>query len=278
MLEHIDLNQAVPKDDYKRRLAPLQERLYALQGAVYRACVPVAIVFEGWAAAGKASTLNVLAERLDPRGFRVVPVTPPRTLEQAYPWLWRFWLKIPAYGQLVVYDTSWYRRVLIDRLTDAVSRRQWEAAYQDIVDFESQLAADGAVVLKFWLHISKKEQAKRFKKLRATKLTAWQVSDEDDAQHKAYKQYMEAVEEMLARTEAPHAPWNIVAATDRYFTRLKVMETIVQALEFRLGPDLAAPDTTPSTPAPELNAESQSAAPAAEAAAEPAQAEVSTND
>src|SRR5258706_13844888 len=107
MLEHIDLTQVVPKEEYKRRLPELQERLYALQGAVFRARVPVAIVFEGWAAAGKASTLNVLAERLDPRGFRVVPVTPPRTLEKAYPWLGRFWLRIPASGQLVVHYTPW---------------------------------------------------------------------------------------------------------------------------------------------------------------------------
>jgi AMP-polyphosphate phosphotransferase len=257
MLEYIDLTQAVPKDEYKRRLEPLQERLYDLQGAVFRARVPVAIVFEGWAASGKASTLNVLAERLDPRGFRVVPITPPRTQEKAYPWLWRFWLKIPAYGQMVVYDTSWYRRVLIDRITGEVSRAQWEAGYQDILDFESQLAADGAIILKFWLHISKKEQAKRFKKLRAKKLTAWQVGPEDDAQHKAYKQYLEAVEDMLARTEAPHAPWTIVPATDRYATRLKVMETLVQTLEFRLGPPAPPPDTAPSAPAPELNSASQ---------------------
>src|SRR5579859_491758 len=271
MLEHIDLTQAVAKEDYRRRLEPLQQRLYDLQGAVFRSRVPVAIVFEGWAAAGKASTLNVLAERLDPRGFRVVPITPPRTLEQAYPWLWRFWLKIPAYGQIVVYDTSWYRRVLIDRITQQVTRRQWDAAYQDILDFESQLAADGTVILKFWLHITKQEQATRFKKLGASKLTAWQVSDEDDAQHKAYKQYLEAVEEMLARTEAPHAPWTIVAATDRYFTRLKVMETIVQSLEFRLGPQVAVADDTPSAPPPELNAESGQSATSLSAAQMPAQ-------
>jgi len=271
MLEYVDLNQAVPKDDYKQRLGPLQERLYDLQGAVFRARVPVVIVFEGWAAAGKASTLNVLAERLDPRGFRVVPVTPPRTQEKAYPWLWRFWLKIPAYGQMVVYDTSWYRRVLIDRITGEVSHAQWEAGYQDILDFESQLAADGAILLKFWLHISKKEQAKRFKKLRAKKLTAWQVSPEDDAQHKAYKHYLEAVEDMLARTEAPHAPWTIVPATDRYATRLKVMETIVQTREFRLGPPAPPPDTAPSAPAPELNSASEgAAAPAATGTATPA--------
>ncbi len=257
MLEHIDLNQSVTKEDYKRRLPVLQQRLYDLQGAVFRTRVPVAVVFEGWAAAGKGGTINVVAEQLDPRGFRVVPITPPRTLEQAYPWLWRFWLRIPAYGQIVVYDTSWYRRVLIDRITGQVTRHQWDAAYQDIMDFESHLAADGTVILKFWMHITKQEQAKRFKKLRANKLTAWQVTDEDDAQHKAYKQYLEAVEEMLARTEAPHAPWTIVPATDRYFTRLKVMETIVQSLEFRLGPQVEEEDTTPSAPAPELNAETR---------------------
>jgi AMP-polyphosphate phosphotransferase len=268
MLEHIDLKQSVAKDDYKQRLPPLQERLYDLQGAVFRARVPVAIVLEGWAAAGIGITLSVLAERLDPRGFRVVPITPPRTFELAYPWLWRFWLKIPAYGQIVVYDTSWYRRVLIDRITRQVSQRKWQAAYEDIHDFESELAADGTVILKFWLHISKKEQAARFKKLRAHKLTAWQVSDEDLAEHEAYKHYLAAVEEMLARTEAPHAPWTIVPATNRYFARLKVLETIVQALEFRLRDQPPPPAAPPAGPAPELN--SAAGSPSAEQLAPPA--------
>ena len=129
MLEYVDLNQAVPKDEYKQRLEPLQERLYALQGQIFEQRMPVAIVFEGWAAAGKGTSLNMLAARLDPRGFRVVPIVPPRTIELAYPWMWRYWLQIPAAGQMVGYDTSWYRRVLIERLTRTVKRRQWEAAY-----------------------------------------------------------------------------------------------------------------------------------------------------
>ena len=235
MLEYVDLKQSVPKDEYKQRLEPLQERLYSLQGQIFEQHIPVAIVFEGWAAAGKGTSLNTLAARLDPRGFRVVPIVPPRTIELAYPWMWRYWLRIPAAGQMVGYDTSWYRRVLIERLTGTVKRRQWEAAYDDIRDFESQLAADGTVILKFWLHISKKEQKRRFKKLQDSKLTAWQVTPEDEAQHDDYKQYRQAVEDMLARTEAPHAPWTIVAATDRYYTRLKIIETIVQSLALRLG-------------------------------------------
>jgi len=241
MLEYVDLKQSVPKDEYKQRLEPLQERLYSLQGQIFERRIPVAIVFEGWAAAGKGTSLNTLAARLDPRGFRVVPIVPPRTIELAYPWMWRYWLRIPAAGQMVGYDTSWYRRVLIERLTGAVKRREWEAAYDDIRDFESQLAADGTVILKFWLHISKKEQKRRFKKLQDSKLTAWQVTPEDEAQHDDYKKYRQAVEDMLARTEAPHAPWTIVAATDRYYARLKIIETIVQSLALRLGSSAEMP-------------------------------------
>jgi polyphosphate kinase 2 (PPK2 family) len=240
MLEQVDLDQSLPKPDYKRRLPLLQERLYDLEHAVFTNGIPVAVVFEGWAAAGKGSTINVLAERLDPRGFRVVPITPPRTAEIRYPWMWRFWQKIPAFGQIVVYDTSWYRRVLIDRINHNIKKRVVQEGFQDIVDFEKQLADDGTVILKYWLHISKKEQARRFKKLLKDKLTAWQVTDEDAAQHRAYNEYLEAVEEMLARTDAPHAPWVIVEATDRYFTRLKVLESLIAALEKRLG-DKAPP-------------------------------------
>lgn len=235
MLEQVDLTQSVTKTEYKRSLPLLQANLYDLAHEVFTEKIPVMIVFEGWAAAGKGSTINVLAERLDPRGFRVVPILPPRTAETRYPWMWRFWLKIPARGQMVAYDTSWYRRVLADRMSKAVKRREWESAFQDIREFEEQLAADGTIIIKFWLHISEEEQARRFKKLLKGKLTAWQVADEDAAQHKKYHKYLGAVEEMLARTDTPFAPWTIVEATDRYFTRIKVLETIIRALEARLN-------------------------------------------
>lgn len=235
MLEYINLDLAIPKDEYKKRLAPLQQSLYELEHAVFDAKVPVIIVLEGWAATGKGRLISILAERLDPRGFRVVPITPPRTAETHYPWMWRFWLKIPARGQMVAFDTSWYRRVLIDRVDQAIGKHELRNAYQDIAEFEEMLAADGTVILKFWLHISKKEQARRIRKLRDDKLTAWQVSDEDLLQHKNYKKFALAVEEMIARTDSPHAAWTIVEANDRYHMRIKVFETIITALEARLG-------------------------------------------
>jgi polyphosphate kinase 2 (PPK2 family) len=241
MLEKVDLNLTVSKTAYKRRIAQLQERLYDLVHAAFQRQIPSMIVFEGWAAAGKGGTINVLTERLDPRGVRVVPISPPRSSEMRYPWMWRYWQKIPAYGQTVIYDTSWYRRVLIDRVGKTVKKSAWKEAYQDIVEFEAMLGAEGTLIRKFWLQISKKEQSRRFKKLLASKLTSWQVAGEDAAQHKGYDKYADAVEEMLARTDFPHAPWIIVEATDRYHTRIKVFEEIVRAFEDRLAAHVPPP-------------------------------------
>jgi AMP-polyphosphate phosphotransferase len=243
MLEKVDLDLTTSKEEYKKRLPELQRKLYDLHFAIFKAKVPMVVVFEGWAASGKGSTINALTEQLDARGFRVVPVTPPRTAETHYPWLWRFWQRIPAYGQMVMYDTSWYRRVLIDRINKTVKRRDWTHAFQDVAEFEEQLAADGTVIVKFWLHISKKEQSRRFKKLLGDKFTAWQVGDEDAAQHEAYGKYLVAVEEMLARTDTASAPWTIVEATNKYYTRIKVYETLIRLLEAKVG---AQPPPTPS--------------------------------
>ena len=235
MLEYVNLELALAKEEYQNRLRPLQQRLYELEHAVYDAKVPVMIVFEGWAASGKGRLISILAERMDPRGFRVVPITPPRTAEMRYPWLWRFWLKIPARGQMVAFDTSWYRRVLIERLNKTVSNDDLRRAYQEIGEFEEMLAADGMVILKFWLHTSQDEMDKRIKKLLKDELTAWQVGEEDHLQLKKYAKMAEAVEDMIARTDSPHAPWTIVEANDRYHARIKVLETIISALESRLG-------------------------------------------
>jgi AMP-polyphosphate phosphotransferase len=237
MLEYLNLDITTAKDEYKTRIRDLQNRLYELEHAVFDAKIPVMIVFEGWSACGKGRLIQILAERMDPRGFRVVPITPPRTAETHYPWMWRFWLQIPAYGQMVAYDTSWYRRVLFDRISKTISKDDLRRAYQEIAEFEEQLAADGTIILKFWLHISEEEQEKRFKKLLSDELTAWQVSDADKLQHKKYKKYQQAVEDMLARTDSPHASWTIVEANDRYYARIKVFETIISAIEASLPPE-----------------------------------------
>lgn len=245
MLDQIDLNRTIDKQTYKQRLEQVQARMYDLQDQLFEARRPAIIVFEGWAGTSKVDTISLLTRRLDPRGLRVHPITPPRTYETMYPWLYRFWLKAPSYGQLAIFDRSWYREVIAERMAEKNPTAEWRSHCEDVVSFERQLADDGAIILKFWLHIAKKEQSQRFRKLAADPLTAWQVTDEDRRQNKHYEQMYAAVEDLLSRTDTPYAPWLIVPATDRRFARIAVFEAISAALTAQLGP-LAAPPASGS--------------------------------
>ena len=134
------------------------------------------IVFEGWDASGKGTTIAALTQRLDPRGFKLYPITAPRTYEQQRPWLWRFWLKVPNRGEMLIFDHSWYGRVLEERVERTIPQTAWRQAYRDIVEFERTLADDGAIILKFFLHISKKEQKQALSGDRSNPLEAWRVT------------------------------------------------------------------------------------------------------
>jgi polyphosphate kinase 2 (PPK2 family) len=235
MLEQIDLAKSLSKDEYKQRMNALNVKMYSIGHAVYESKTPVVVVFEGWGAAGKGTTIAELTSRLDPRGFRVYPITTSLPSEERFPWLHRFWLKTPARGEMAFFHSSWYRRVLIDRLSERISKKECARAFQDIQEFERMLADDGVVVIKFWLHISKQEQKRRIERLSARKATAWQVNDEERLQLRKHKAYSEAVEEMFARTEAEYAPWTIVAATDRHWTEAQVFETTIARLEPRVA-------------------------------------------
>jgi len=231
MLEKIDLNRKLPKREYKARLPYLRDRLYDLQKTCWSAGIPTVILFEGWDAAGKGTSVKALTRRLEPRGFKLHPIQAPRTYETHMPWLWRFWLKLPNYGEMAIFDRSWYGRVLVERVEGLTPEQQWRKAYRDIANFERTIADDGYVILKFWLHISKEEQRKRFKKLEKDPLNAWHVQPEDWEHHRKYDEYLLAVEEMLERTETEWGPWTIVEATDRRWARVKIFETIITRLE-----------------------------------------------
>ena len=230
MLEKVDLTRAVPKEEYKKRLPELQAQLYDLQLAMSEAGLPSVIVFEGWEAAGKGTCINVLTSRLEPRAFKLHVIHEPRTHELHMPWLYRFWARVPNSGHMAIFDRSWYRRVLEERVEKITPKQEWEKAYRDIADFERTLADDGYVIVKLFFHISKKEQRQRFRKLESNPLTRWQVQPADWKRNKQYNKYLVAVEEMLERTESEWGPWTIVEATDRYWTRIAVFETIIRAL------------------------------------------------
>ena len=231
MLEKIDLTKKLPRNEYKARMPYLRDRLYDLQKACWDANIPSVIVFEGWDAAGKGTSINLLTQRLDPRGFTLYPIQGPRTFETHMPWLWRFWLKLPNYGQMAIFDRSWYGRVLVERVEGLTPEEEWRRGYRDIADFERTIADDGYVVIKFFLHISQQEQLRRFKRLKKDPLESWHVQPEDWDHHRKYDEYVVTIEEMLERTDTEWGPWTIVEATDRRWARVKMFETIVRRLE-----------------------------------------------
>jgi polyphosphate kinase 2 (PPK2 family) len=235
MLENIDLKKKIDKATYKQQMAELSERLYYVQQGTWEKGIPVVILFEGWDAAGKGTTIHKLTDPIDPRGYKIYPIRASRTYEKKRPWLWRFWLKIPAKGEWAIFDRSWYGRVLVERMLKLASKEEWERAYRDMVDFERNLADDGAMIFKFFLHISKKEQKKRFKKIQTDPLNNWRVTDEDWRNHKHYKKWLRVYQEMLERTDTEWGVWTTVEATNKRYTQIKVYETIVEGLEKRLG-------------------------------------------
>ncbi|MBM3888703.1 MAG: phosphate--AMP phosphotransferase [Verrucomicrobia bacterium] len=245
MFENVDLTKQLDKEAFRKVLPELQDRLRDLARQVYDAGIPVIIVFEGWDAAGKGTNINRLVERLDPRGFKVHPVSAPLEDERLRPFLWRFWNKIPARGQIAIFDRSWYGRVLVERMDKLCAKAEWQAAYHEIRDFERQLADDGTVVVKFWLHISKKEQRRRFEKCEADPFLRWKIEKEDWKHHREYKKYYRAVEEMFEKTSTAQAPWTIVEAEDRRFATVKILQTVCDAM----ADALKAKKTDPAKPA-----------------------------
>lgn len=230
MLETLDLDTRLSKAEYRERIGGLRTELRDLQHAVRAARIPVVAVFEGWDAAGKGDAIGSLVYPLDPRGFKVHTTQPPNEEERLRPFLWRFCTRLPARGDLAFFDRSWYRRLLEDRLDGEVEDGAVAAAASEIREFERQLTDDGTVLVKFWLHIAKKEQEKRLERIEADRYERWRLSQPDWRRHRGYKRYLAAAEEMLALTSTANAPWTLVEATDRHHRRVKVFETLLEAL------------------------------------------------
>lgn len=239
MLEQLDLTRELNKTDYRAAMQPLKFEMYELGRAVHETKTPVIVVFEGWGTAGKGRAITELTLRLDPRGFRVHPISTPGTRETRYPWLHRFWLKTPARGEFAIFHGSWYRRVLIDRIAKNISKSEWNQAYRDIQDFERTLADDGVVIQKYWLHISEQEQKRRIAKLLSSKTTAWRVSDEARVEVKKHAEFVEAAEEMFSYTQSEYAPWELVSATDRRWLNVRVFDSLAARLKARVGSHLS---------------------------------------
>ena len=234
MLEKVDLSKKIEKSKFKEIIPKMELKLGELQRKARDLKIPVSIVFEGWDAAGKGYQINKLILPLDPRGFNVYPINPPNEDEKLRPFLWRFWVRTPAKGRIAIFDRSWYGRVLVERVDKLVERKVWEKAYDEIKSFERQLTDDGNVILKFFLHIDKKEQKKRFKEIEENPVTAWKVTDLDWKHHKNYDRYLESCEEMFAKTDTDYSPWHIIESNNLRFAQVKIFKTIIEKLEEKI--------------------------------------------
>ncbi|MGC9395693.1 MAG: polyphosphate kinase 2 family protein [Anaerolineae bacterium] len=235
MLEDVDLGAKLRKKVYKAQRPKLQRRLYALQRACVDAGLPVMVVFEGWDAAGKSAVQKALTQRLNSHSLVTYDIQPPRTYETLMPWLWRFWLKIPRYGEMAIFYHSWYERVLRERVEGGLSRQDLSKAFRDIANFERTLADDGYVIAKLFFHISQEEQARRLNDLQSDPLSNWRVRPEHWERHQRYAQYVTAIKEMLKRTDTPAAPWTVIPATNFRWACVMAFETVIAQIESALG-------------------------------------------
>jgi polyphosphate kinase 2 (PPK2 family) len=192
------------------------------------------LVFEGSDAAGKGGSIRRITWVLDARSYKLIPIAAPSDEERAHHYLWRFWRYMPRRGRVTIFDRSWYGRVLVERVEGFATEPEWQRAYQEINDFERELTDSGVILIKFWLHISSEEQLRRFEERKQNPAKRYKITAEDYRNRQQANQYEAAAAEMIARCSPPNAPFVLVEANDKRFARVKVLESIVQALEEQL--------------------------------------------
>jgi polyphosphate:AMP phosphotransferase len=230
LVRSLDLSRALGPDEYKRRLTDAQDRLTGLIHSRKFRRRSLLVVFEGADAAGKGGSIRRITTALDAREYYVVPIAAPSDEERARPYLWRFWRNAPRQGKVVIFDRSWYGRVLVERVEGFAAPADWQRAYSEINDFEEQLVDYGTVLVKLWLHIDKEEQLRRFQERENTSFKRHKITQEDWRNRNRWEDYELAVEEMVQRTSTELAPWTLVESNDKLFARVKALETVCDHL------------------------------------------------
>ena len=240
-LDDLDLRASLTSAEARDRCDAAQRRLAHLTlfaAGLLDGTSPgpgIVALFEGFDAAGKGGAIRRVTEGLDPRHVRVVPVGVPTIVEAAHHFLWRFQEPLPARGGFTLFDRSWYGRLLVERVEGLIAPDVVERSAQEIVEFERMLTDNDTVVIKFWLHISADEQLRRFNDRESDPLKRWKLTPDDWHNREQRPAYIEAVNDMIAWTDRPHARWNIIAANDKHFARVAVLETLTRGIEHGLA-------------------------------------------
>ncbi len=235
VLDSLDLSLNLDKKIYTQELAFYQGKLNKLARLAYEQKRSTILVFEGWDAAGKGGAIRRLTHAVDARAYQVIPIAAPTDEEKQHHYLWRFWRHIPRAGFLTIYDRSWYGRVLVERVEGFATEQEWQRSYSEIVNFEEALTVHGILVLKFWLHIDKDEQLKRFKEREQIPYKQYKITEEDYRNREKWDDYQLAVNEMVTRTSTQNSPWILVEANDKKYARIKILKLFCEKLELALA-------------------------------------------
>jgi len=235
LLDKLDQNNSLEQDEYKRQLKKYQLEILNHQLVLRERKNSIIIVMEGPDAAGKGGAIKRLVERLDPRLVRVYSIIKPTLEEISHHYLWRFWTKLPAHGEMTIYDRSWYGRVLVERVEGFCKEQEWKRAYREINEFERLLVDDGNIIVKMFLHISKDQQLERFKRREADPYKHWKISEEDWRNRRKWNEHNEAAAEMFEKTSTEVAPWTIVPANYKWYARVQVAKTVAERLKLAFG-------------------------------------------
>ncbi|MGX9135994.1 polyphosphate kinase 2 family protein [Rummeliibacillus sp. JY-2-4R] len=235
MIKHIeDMNLELHLGDkisYKKELEKLQFEMLTIQQFLFSYNIGLIIGFEGMDAAGKGGAIKRLTKALDPRGYTVHPIAAPTEEELKYHYLSRFWKRLPAHGQIGIFDRTWYGRVLVERIEGFANKDEWGRAYEEINQFEKSLTMDGYIVLKFWIQVSYDEQLKRFKERQENPYKKWKLTDEDWRNREKWSQYVDAANDMMDKTNKKNAPWIQIAGNDKKYARIQVLEETIKHIK-----------------------------------------------
>lgn len=227
-LKDLNLDKQIEKKQYKKQLKQLQLEMLNIQQFLFKNKIGLIIVFEGIDAAGKGGAIKRLTARLDPRGFLVHPISAPKEHEKRFHYMHRFWRKLPMHGQIAIFDRSWYGRVLVERIEGFATHDEWSRAYDEINQFEKTLTDGDYILIKFWIHIDKEEQLRRFMERKNNPYKRWKLTDEDWRNREKFDDYVEAADEMFDKTDKKYAPWCIVPGNNKQYARIKVLKETIK--------------------------------------------------
>jgi polyphosphate:AMP phosphotransferase len=234
VLSRLDMSRRLDKREFERELLTFQGALNRLQRRAARAAMSTILVFEGVDAAGKGGAIRRVTAALDAREYQVIPIAAPSDEERAHHYLWRFWRHLPRAGRVTIFDRSWYGRVLVERVEAFATPAEWMRAYAEINQFEDQLIDHGIVLVKYWIHITRDEQLRRFKERQQSPLKSWKITKEDWRNRTNWDAYEHAVNDMVERTSTRKAPWTLVEGNDKYHARISVLRTACDRLRAAL--------------------------------------------